>query len=247
MDMDFLPLELLGCRRMTAAQYSTPHSIIPLPFYAKKDSLRSLARQWGDDSSVSVVPHEHERHFWWHIRNQYPPIIIVGAERLLLTMGVIAQANAAEKRPIIVALIESYDEGLLTDCYKQGADRVVVKSFCTSRIFGALLQRLLTRDDYSPYLINPSIQSFKFGKTQVRLTKKTFDLAQYLFTNNGKLITKSKILDDLWGLNVKQCSTRRIDVHVCHIRRLLALDGSYGWEIRSRRQLGYGIFQSSST
>ena len=175
-----------------------------------------------------------------------PQVVIFGVEQSLLREGVISRLATSEHRPVIVSLIKSSNEEELTECYAQGADRVVAVPYCTGNIFRALLGRLSSKQHYyAPYLISQDTQTFKFSQIEVRLRKKTFDVALYLFVNHGKLIPRSKILHDVWELDSRQCFTRRIEVHVSKIRRMLQLDGSHDWEIRVSRGFGYGIFRTA--
>lgn len=219
-----------------------------LPFYSSRGTFAFVVSDWANDHSLSLTQHKNVNTFWHQVNRHKPPVAVLGVDQSLLENGLLAKLATSKNRPIIVSVINSADEALLTECYQQGADRVVATPFCSAKIFQALLKALVTRDHcYPPYHISSKIQTVSFGNTQVRLRKKPFDLAQYLFMNHGQLIPRSKILDDLWGLDGKRCSTRRIDVHICHIRRQLALDGSHGWEIRTSRQSGYGLFRITST
>ena len=219
--------------------YRTSPPNLHLPFYAVKNSFHLLASQWDFEHSL----HEKRHTFLQQVEQQCPPVVVFGAEKYLLAKRVIAHVNASRNRPVIVAIVESDDEPLLAACYKQGADRVVAVPYCSARIFRALLSALQSRDIYcAPYRFNAATQTCSIGARVIRLTTKSFNIAQYLFANQGKLIPKSTILKDVWGLESNQCITRRIEVHMCNVRKQLSLDGSLGWEIRSRRKMGYGIF-----
>lgn len=175
---------------------------------------------------------------------QNPPVVIIGADQSLLVKRIISRLATSKNRPIIIALVESTEESLLTACYQQGADRVIAIPHCSARIFCALMKTLQTRDILCPpYRFCVATQICNVGNRPVRLTTKTFGIARYLFAHHGELIPKETILKDVWGLESDECVTRRIEVHMCHVRRQLSLDGSLGWEVRSRRKKGYGIFR----
>ena len=215
-------------------------------FYTTSRYFNSLIGQWTDKNRVSLKRHSYEDSLLNQITWKRPQVVIFGVEKSLLREGVISRLATSEHRPVIVSLIKSSNEEELTECYAQGADRVVAVPYCTGNIFRALLGRLSCNQHYyAPYLMCQDTQTFRFSEIEVRLRKKTFDVAQYLFVNHGKPIPKSKILHDVWGLDSRQCSTRRIEVHISQIRRMLQLDGTHDWEIRVSRGNGYGIFRTT--
>lgn len=231
-----------------ADTHSAPalESTFLLPFYSPGEYLGDVANQWNDEHNVSLTHYEHESTFLQQVRRLCPPVVALGAESRLLTRQIIARVAALKVRPVIVALVKSTDESLVTACYQQGADRVIAVPQCSARIFRALISTLHSHDIYyPPYRFDAATQSCSINNRTVRLTSKRFDIAHYLFTNQGNLIPKPVILKDIWGLEGKECVTRRLEVHITHVRRQLILDGSLGWEVRSRRKMGYGIFNTS--
>ncbi len=220
-------------------------STFHLPFYSPKEYLGDVANLWNDEHNVSLMHYEHESTFLQQVRRLRPPVVALGAESNLLNKQIIARIAALKVRPVIVTLVESTDEPLIAACYQQGADRVIAIPQCSARIFRALISTLHSHEIYyPPYRFDAATQSCSINNRTVRLTSKRFDIAHYLFTNQGKLIPKPVILKDIWGLEGKDCITRRLEVHITHVRRQLTLDGSLGWEVRSRRKMGYGIFNT---
>lgn len=220
---------------------------IDLPFYSPDKSLRRIANQWNHEYDVALIQYGSEEAFMQQVQLLQPPVVALGAAGKLLESKFIARLAALKTRPIIVALVETPDESTMEACYQQGTDRVIATPFCSARIFQALISALHSQEHYyPPYRFKTGTHTCDIGDQVIRLTTKHFGIAQYLFLNQGKLIPKYKILKDIWGLEEEECVTRRLEVHMSHVRRQLSLDGSLGWEIRSRRKLGYGIFQSSS-
>lgn len=185
------------------------------------------------------------------VHEHTPSIVVLGVDNEVLAQRLLARCAVLARRPTIVAVVRSDDRFEMSACYRQGADRVVVIPFCSSRIFQALINSLQSREiSYPPYRFKTAIQMCHVGDREVRLTAKRFDIAQYLFANQGKVLSKATILKDIWGLEEKDCTTRRLEVHLSQLRKQLELDGSQGWEIRSVRNMGYGIFaiaEKSST
>ena len=156
------------------------------PFYTTSSYFTSLIDKWTNDRKMSVEVHEHESSLLQRLYRNRPQVVIFGVEGSLLHKGLISRIANTEHRPVIVSLIQSPSESELTECYAQGADRVVAVPDCSAKIFRALLGRLVRNEQfYPPYHIQQGIQTIKFAESEVRLTKKTFDVAQYLFANHG--------------------------------------------------------------
>ena len=72
----------------------------------------------------------------------------------------------------------------------------------------------------------------------IELTQKEYDLAVFLFTNSGRLLSRSHILESVWGHTV-QLNTRTLDTHISRIRQKLELGEPNGWVLNSIYQHGY--------
>lgn len=69
----------------------------------------------------------------------------------------------------------------------------------------------------------------------VFLTAKEFALLEYLAENKGKVFSREKLLDHIWGIDVA-VETRTVDVHIRHLREKLKKAGEY---IHTLRGVGY--------
>jgi DNA-binding response OmpR family regulator len=58
---------------------------------------------------------------------------------------------------------------------------------------------------------------FKSG-VEVRLTRKEFDLLAYLVGHRGEIVTRERLLDEVWGYE-RFPTTRTVDTHVLRLRR----------------------------
>lgn len=54
----------------------------------------------------------------------------------------------------------------------------------------------------------------------VDLTNKEYDLLLYLAQNKGRILSRSQILDSVWGIDFV-CDTRTVDIHVQRVRKKL--------------------------
>ena len=72
---------------------------------------------------------------------------------------------------------------------------------------------------------------------EVALTFKEFELLKYLMENTGIVLTRDKLLEEVWGYEYKG-ETRTLDVHIRTLRRKL---GEAGAIIETVRGVGYKI------
>ena len=74
----------------------------------------------------------------------------------------------------------------------------------------------------------------------VKMTQMEFDLLRYFFTNQGKVLSREKILSRVWS-NSEDPMTNIVDVYIRRIRVKLNDDGSF---IETVRGVGYRISNS---
>lgn len=223
-----------------------------LPYYAATSSLKSLAQSWSQPPWFKLDASSHTSVFQLDVYAQKPPAVIVAVDEWLLKESFIAsvRAIASVRYSTIVAVVESDDEALLVDSLQQGADRVVAVPQCNDRIFCALIKTLLpgnsaTTLSYSPYTLYTRTQTVCFDNNRIRLRRRQFEVAHYLFVNNGHMVSRDTLLREVWGLSNDLYLTRRVEQQISLTKRHLALDGTHGWYLRAGRgrNRGYGIFR----
>ncbi len=69
----------------------------------------------------------------------------------------------------------------------------------------------------------------------VRLTRREFELLKYLVENKGRVITRDRLLERVWGYD-RDIETRSVDVHVGRLRAKLKVAGG---QIETVVGLGY--------
>jgi two-component system alkaline phosphatase synthesis response regulator PhoP len=80
-------------------------------------------------------------------------------------------------------------------------------------------------------------QAFKAGK-EVKLTRKEFDLIRYLMEHPGEVLTRDRLLDEVWGYEVYP-TTRTVDTHVLRLRQKFETDPERPQYIRTVHGQGY--------
>jgi DNA-binding response OmpR family regulator len=83
-----------------------------------------------------------------------------------------------------------------------------------------------------------SKKMFCEGK-EVELTKKEFEIVEYLVLNKGKVLTRNQLYEHIWG-NIldDQYDSNFIDVHIKNVRRKISAYGSASW-LETVRGIGY--------
>jgi len=80
-------------------------------------------------------------------------------------------------------------------------------------------------------------QAFRDGH-EVILTRKEFDLLVYLLTHRGEVITRERLLDEVWGYE-RFPTTRTVDTHILHLRRKFEADPDHPAFILTVHGQGY--------
>ena len=127
-----------------------------------------------------------------------------------------------------------------------GADDYITKPFGMRELI-ARVKTILKRYSVPPEAAAGAVLKFpdlqidiekhevKAGGKLVELTAKEFSLLQYLAENQGKAITRDRLLDAVWGIEVA-IETRTVDVHVKSLREKLKKAGRH---IKTLRGVGY--------
>lgn len=94
--------------------------------------------------------------------------------------------------------------------------------------------------DYHPFTLDFSCHRILISNKEIMLTPKEFELAGYLLSNIGDLISRETLLREIWGYG-PEILTRTIDIHISRIRKKLSLTEMNGWKLTSIYHRGYRL------
>jgi len=126
-----------------------------------------------------------------------------------------------------------------------GADDYLKKPFSFLEL-AARIQVILSRRLIAPAAVAPAAgsltidsdghQAFR-GQRRIDLTRREFEILEYLMNNSGKVLSRKVLMEDIWKTPYDP-STNIVDVYVKYLRDKIAIEGETNL-IRTIRGVGY--------
>ncbi len=144
--------------------------------------------------------------------------------------------------PIIMISVRS-DETDIVVGLEMGADDYISKPFRQKELLArvkTVMRRQLEEPEPPTVLLGPIKLDTKLYKAtlngrNMNLTLKEFELLSYLVRMEGRVLTRTRIYEAVWGVNFTG-SSRTIDVHVDQVRKKL---GKFSSCLTTLRGIGY--------
>jgi len=132
--------------------------------------------------------------------------------------------------------------------FEAGADDYIVKPFSlrelVARVKVGLRRRKGTVPDvlwsFGDIVIDARARRVTKGGCEVTLTRREFDILEFLARHAGEVIGRDKFCDSLWGEAV-YVTERVIDTHIASLRRKIESDPANPRHILSVRGVGYKL------
>lgn len=148
--------------------------------------------------------------------------------------------------PVVIATVKD-DEQSIVRSLETGADDYLVKPIRHAELVarvGAVLRRAgggagQDNVDAAPYTLSIAKKEARLNGEAISLTNREFDLALFFFRNAGKMLSRSHILEAIWGIENEAVTTRTVDTHVSRLRKKLKLCEEHGWVLSAIYQHGY--------
>ncbi|MBQ2745523.1 MAG: response regulator transcription factor [Lachnospiraceae bacterium] len=201
-----------------------------------------------EGNDFEVKSFDNSRGFFYAMTEKKPDLILldilIGNESGFDILDKIK--SYAEYRYIPVILASSCDaEADKTRGLDAGADDYLVKPFgimeFTSRV-KALMRRSQSSTDTGEMIIGSiRIDALKrevmADGVVCNLTYKEYELLKYLAINKGIVLSRDKIMENVWGFDF-QGESRTVDMHIKTLRQKL---GTQGDQIKTVRNVGYKL------
>lgn len=159
------------------------------------------------------------------------------------------RSEMSDFTPAVIVTAKDEEQSIVRGL-EAGADDYLVKPVRQAELV-ARLSAILRRSsglpsaerklDIAPYSIDSGGKSVELHGAKVTLTNREFELAHFLFRNAGKMLSRSHILEAIWGIENKSVSTRTVDTHMSRLRKKLDLREENGWKLSAIYQHGYRL------
>ena len=186
--------------------------------------------------------------------------------------SVVSELRAARNYvPVLMLTARGRPEDVLKG-FASGADDYLAKPFDLS-ILLARLQGLLRRSQWirggqalgpdEPRSEDSSVEDFgtfsfggktidfgalelRSGESKIHLTLMESELLRHLVRNDGKIVSRKQILEEVWGLH-EDTDTRAIDNFVVRLRRYIEDDPGHPRHLLTVRGVGYRFLAKPET
>ncbi len=144
--------------------------------------------------------------------------------------------------PVIILTARSSEYEKVTGL-DLGADDYMTKPFSMIELIArikAVLRRYEEISDkitYKDIILDPKKHLVFLEDTKLQLTLKEFELLKMLLMNKGNVLTRERLLEDIWGYEYYG-ETRTVDVHIRTLRAKLTPKYDY---IETIRGVGYKL------
>jgi two-component system OmpR family response regulator len=156
--------------------------------------------------------------------------------------------------PIIVLSARSLSEDR-TQAFDAGTDQYLSKPFALPELLSRVRNRIGRREKArkaESVKKAPPMRTFEFGNVQVdfdaftvtvagktqTLTAQEIELLRYFIENDGRALSRLRILEDVWDHN-PDVTSRTIDNFVMRLRKVIEPDPAQPRHITSLRGMGY--------
>jgi two-component system, OmpR family, response regulator RegX3 len=155
----------------------------------------------------------------------------------------------ARSRVPIIMLTARGEEADRVAGLELGADDYVVKPFSARELVArvrAVLRRAAEASErraegateIGEVRVDPARRTVSFRSQELELSRKEFDLLRLLVDNAGSVVTRERLIDEVWDTNWFG-STKTLDVHVSGLRKKLEDDPNEPRYIHTVRGVGF--------
>lgn len=174
--------------------------------------------------------------------NEYDLMIIDWQIPYVSGIEIVNKIRNEEIDAILFMMTARDDESDILYAFDAGVDDYITKPFSPRELIArvnAHLKRKERKGESELTLGNVKLslkrRSVHVCDNEIILTKKEFDLLEYMMKNHGMVMSRDNILNDIWGFDYDG-DTRIVDVHIFKLRNKLSQSNV---SILSTRGVGY--------
>src|ERR1700689_4262214 len=170
------------------------------------------------------------------LRSAKPDLLILDVNMPFLNgFELLAQIRSKGNLTPALMLSARGDRSDVTQGLRLGADDYVTKPFGLEELLlrvNAILRRTQFLDadaviTCGPVTLDETQHEVFVNDTLIELSPTEFRLLEYLMANQNRVVTKTQILDDVWGIDFES-NTSIVDTYISYLRRKLHRDGFEG-------------------
>ena len=184
------------------------------------------------------------------LRTAKPDLLIIDINMPLMDgFDLVERLRSQDDLTPVLMLSARSDRADITRGLSLGADDYVTKPFGLEELLlrvKAILRRTSkvsatsTTLSCGPIILNEETHQVTFDSELVELSPTEFRLLAILLESKGRVLTKSVLLDDVWGITFES-ETSVVDTYISYLRKKLHRDGFEG--IKTIRGVGFQILE----
>jgi two-component system alkaline phosphatase synthesis response regulator PhoP len=212
------------------------------------ENIRELVVYALNSNGFEAIGFEKGGDFFSHLKISLPRLILLDVmlpeENGINILKKLKREDATQKIPVIMLTAKSgeYDKVKGLDL---GADDYITKPFSILELIArikAVLRRSAAKETdevlaWANISLDVKKRKIKVDEKTITLTYKEFELLQYLLRNQGMVLSRDKIIEQIWGFEFEG-ESRTIDMHIKTLRQKL---GGAGALIETVRGIGYKL------
>lgn len=212
-------------------------------------NIREIERYALKNSGYEVEEFESGAELFERMKTVVPSLVLLDImlpnEDGLDILGKLRADKATAELPIMMVTAKTSELDKVKGL-DLGADDYITKPFGVMELISrvkALLRRTQSavREEsqvqHGDILIDNDKRAVFLGGMPCELTFKEFELLKYLMLNKGIVLSREKIMNQVWGFEYEG-ESRTVDMHIKTLRRKL---GAYGSCIKTVRNVGYMV------
>lgn len=218
-------------------------------FVDDDSSIRELMIYTLNSQGMEAEGFEKPSQFWKAMEQQVPSLILLDImlpeEDGMEILRKIRKNKEWKEIPVIMLTAKGSEFDIIRGL-DSGADDYVPKPFRMMELLSRIrahLRRTGKMEEKKDILqigcltLDSQKHKVMVKDEEITLTFKEFELLQYLMKNQGIVLTRNQILDQIWGYEFDG-ESRTVDVHIRTLRQKLKEGGNY---ISTVRGVGYKV------